>query len=876
MSDETGVARSQDTDPRTDPRSAHQRAFRFFAFLVFAAGVLASLVVGLSGTGFAPYGESIWWIGPLLGAGFLLAERFTIHVDVNRVGWTVSFTEIPLVVGLLVAPFEVVLLAHLLAGMGMLTGTLLSRRALSHGVYNAGVMCLEVAIPFGMVALLSGALQGMGPAWLPVLLGALSSPLVSAVLALGAMRVLGGEIRLSGAVRMALYILVIGLLNTSVALVGYEVAVAQPWGWALVVFLCATVVGLYHAYSGLLRERRDLEALSEVSLAVARSGQDAISRPASVVSHSQTDPVDWRRVTDRIRDQLNANRVVLHLFRDGPSEVVTTVSGEDQGEASAQERPWATRVDPLLRLPGSQVRYFRAADAPEDVRDALRARGATEALVVPLHGAQQVLGTVEAHDRISRWRGFGLADVRLLRTLASHLATALDNRQLLGRLRHDAYHDPLTGLLNRQGFRELTADRLRSERRLVLLRLDLEVLSTVSEALGHAWGDRMVVAAGRRMRDVLGPVAVLARLEGGSFAVLLAGHTDEEVAGLAERLRAEVAAPYPVDRLTVEAGAVVGYAVAGVDPEVRDDADSMLQHADVALRAARNGDVAVRGYAPSMGQIFLRRFQLVTHFRQALDTGQVEVHFQPKIALRDREVIGVEALVRWSHPEFGRLDPDEFVPAVEATGLVDALTCFVMERALEQVRGWLDRGLRLSAAVNLSVRNLADEDFPDVVAEALGRTGVPPELLTFELTESGVMADPERALPVLRRLHALGVVLAVDDFGTGYSSLAYLRQLPVDEVKIDKSFVFGMGSDLSDMAVVRSIIELGHSLGLAVVAEGVEEDAVRDQLVGMGCDTAQGYLISRPLPPDRFEAWLRARTVRARGSRDRLVLTLLS
>jgi len=276
-----------------------------------------------------------------------------------------------------------------------------------------------------------------------------------------------------------------------------------------------------------------------------------------------------------------------------------------------------------------------------------------------------------------------------------------------------------------------------------------------------------------------------------------------------------------------------------------------------------------------MGQIFLRRFQLVTQFKQAIENGEVYLHYQPKIALPSRQILGVEALVRWQHPEFGRLPPDEFVPAVEATGLIGSLTTFVTERSLTKVRKWLDRGIRMSVAVNLSVRNLEDTTFPDWVAEALIRHNVPAELLSFELTESGVMSDPERALPVLRRLHALGVVLAVDDFGTGYSSLAYLRQLPVDEVKIDKSFVLGMGSDLGDLAVVRSIVELGHSLGLTVVAEGVEEDAARDQLVEMGCDVAQGYLISRPLSEERLDAWLRARTVSVTGLRDETVLTLV-
>ncbi|HEX2298261.1 MAG TPA: GGDEF domain-containing phosphodiesterase, partial [Pseudonocardiaceae bacterium] len=342
---------------------------------------------------------------------------------------------------------------------------------------------------------------------------------------------------------------------------------------------------------------------------------------------------------------------------------------------------------------------------------------------------------------------------------------------------------------------------------------------------------------------------------------------------VAEQVRAALSEPYSVDKLAVECSALVGVAHTRIEPTR--NVDILLQRADVALQAARAGDAKVRTYAPSMGQVFLRRFQLVTQFRQALDSGQVDVHFQPQLALLTRQVIGVEALVRWHHPEFGMLDPEEFVTIVEATGLIDALTGFVLDRSLQQCRSWLDRGLSLTVAVNLSVRNLADTEFPDRVADALAKHGVPPALLGFELTESAVMSDPERALPVLRGLHGLGVRIAVDDFGTGYSSLSYLRRLPVDEVKIDKSFVLGLASDLGDLAVVRAIVDLGHSLGLTVVAEGVEEDATRDQLVEMGCDIAQGYLISRPLGAERFDAWLQARTVRARGVRDETVLTLL-
>ncbi|GGM52214.1 bifunctional diguanylate cyclase/phosphodiesterase [Longimycelium tulufanense] len=849
-----------------DPR--RRLLYRAFSRAVLVVGVVAAAAVAW----WLPLEleTRLLWIGPLLVLGFLLAEHLTIDVDIRQVGWAISFTEIPLVLGLLSAPFEVVLAAHLLAGVG----SQLVRRLTSNLVYNVGVMCLEIAAPFAIYSLLKQALEGAAPPWVAALLGALAAPLVSTALGLTALNILRGEPRLPAAFRLALHTLVVGLLNISVGVVVYEVAHRADWGWVLNILVVAALAALYRAYYGLLREQRDLETLSDVSLSVARSGQQVVARPGKLLESSLTelDSDEWQKIAQRLREQLSAKRVVLHLRLDQAGPTRTVVAGRPLPAGAEHPSP----DDPLVELPGGHVRYFRSLDADDDVRQALRHRGAHESLVVPLRGAHQLLGTVEAHDRLSRWRGFGRSDVQLLGTLASHLATALDNRRLLARLRHDAYHDPLTNLLNRPGFREAVLERLRRHSGSVLLRLDLDVLSAVSDALGHTWSDRIVVAAGRRLKEALGDDVPLARLEGGAFAALLVDRTEAEGHKLAEQLHEVLAAPYPVDKLNVEAGAVVGYVAVPPDGgEGGVEVDSLLQRADVALRAARTSGDAVRAYLPSMGQIFLRRFQLVTQFRQALDSGQVTVHYQPKVALPGREVLGVEALVRWVHPEFGRLDPDEFVPAVEATGLVDALTSFVMDSALAKVRGWLDRGLRLSAAVNLSVRNLADETFPDRVAEALRRHDVPPRLLSFELTESGVMAEPERALPVLRRLHALGVVLAVDDFGTGYSSLAYLRQLPVDEVKIDKSFVLGMGTDLGDMAVVRSIVELGHSLGLIVVAEGVEEDAARDQLIEMGCDVAQGYLISRPLSEDRFEAWLRARTVRARGRRDETVLTLV-
>jgi diguanylate cyclase (GGDEF)-like protein len=862
------AAAKQDTTPQADPPTPI--AFRLYSVAVLVAGVLAAGAMWwwLPFT----YQPALLWAAPLLTIAFLLAERLAVNVDVRGdVSWTVSFAELPMVVGLLLMPFQVVLVAHVVAGVA----TLIVRRVSGRVRYNAGVMLLEAASAFALVHGVN-ALTGGYPAWLGAFVGVMALPLGSTLLAVVAVRLLGRRMRLGSVGRLVWRVVVVGLLNASLGVTGYEVVVHSPWGWPLVMLVCVGVLALYFAYTGLLREQRDLEALADASLIVARSGQRAAQPAVGTDPSASLPPTDeWQVIAERIKDQVGARRVVLRLWPDPGVELQTVVAGEPLPPREVDSK--TVREDPMLRLAGTGVRQFRLADATTDVLDAMASRGVSEALVVALRGSHQLLGVLEAHDKLSRWRGFGRADMQMVGTMASHLGTSLDNRRLMARLRHDAYHDPLTGLLNRAGFRETSIGLLRDHPTSVVLRLDLDVLSTISDALGYAWSDRMVVAAGKRLRDELGADVPLARLEAGTFAALLADHTEDAAKAVAERVRDGLSEPYPMEKLTVDASVKVGYVSTGGEPTggIDPDVDTMLQRADVAVRAARSDGDTIRRYVPNMGQVFLRRFQLVTQFRQALENGEVYLHYQPKIALPSRQVLGVEALVRWRHPEFGQLAPDEFVPAVEATGLISALTSFVTEHALTKVRGWLDRGIRMSAAVNLSVRNLADENFPEQVAEALARHNVPAELLTYELTESGVMSDPERALPVLRRLHTMGIVLAVDDFGTGYSSLAYLRQLPVDEVKIDKSFVLGMGSDLSDLAVVRSIVELGHSLGLVVVAEGVEEDAARDQLIEMGCHVAQGYLISRPLSEDRLEAWLRARTVSVTGLRDETVLTLV-
>jgi diguanylate cyclase (GGDEF)-like protein len=833
----------------------------FAAILTVIAGAAAAAVVGTAtvqpnlGTLFGSLG---------LAAAFGIARALAIEVEVRRDSVRITPTEVPLVFGLLYLPAPVVLAAYV--GV-VVIARLVRRDPISKLLFNASYATLTIAGTDLAARLVFEPVWPGLPKWGAVLAGFVLAHGVTSWLT-WLFIVLLDRRRPGESARPVVHLYLTGLLNAALGVTAAEMVRTVPWGPVLVALLGAALAAVYRAYYGLLRDHRDLGVLNDFSLGVAAVGRGRDD------DAPELDEDAWSAAMELAREQLNATRVVLQRVAapgaTAPSGSPTVVAGRPLPHP-------LTQYDVLASAPpGRTGQVMRLLDSDPDpaVAAALAAREASEMLVAPLRGSDQLLGVLEVHDRHSRLYGFSDADVRLVETLASHLTTALDNCRLLAQLRHDAYHDSLTNLRNRLGFCAAAAEILRRDARpCAVVMIELGLLSAVNDALGQVWSDQVILGAGERLCRALPDRVLTARLEGDTFAALLTDVDAQQALHLAQRVQAVLSEPYPLDKLAVECTAVVGVALTGVEPTR--NPDDLLQRADMALRSARGAEVTVRSYLPSMGQLLVRRFQLVTQFRQALETGQVDVHFQPQLALPTRQVVGVEALVRWEHPDFGMLDPAEFVTLVETTGLIDPLTDYVLDRSLAQCRSWLDRDLALSVSVNLSVRNLADAEFPRRVTDALARHQVPAELLGFELTESAVMTDPERALPVLRGLHALGVRIAVDDFGTGYSSLAYLRRLPVDEVKIDKSFVLGLASDLGDLAVVRAIVELGHSLGLTVVAEGVEQDATRDQLVEMGCDVAQGFLISRPLASNRFDAWLAARTVRALGARDETVLTLV-
>jgi diguanylate cyclase (GGDEF)-like protein len=416
--------------------------------------------------------------------------------------------------------------------------------------------------------------------------------------------------------------------------------------------------------------------------------------------------------------------------------------------------------------------------------------------------------------------------------------------------RHQATHDALTGLPNRELLRDRLGQGLaaatRSEGEIALLLIDLDRFKEINDSLGHSYGDKLLCQVGPRLRSVLRDGDTVARLGGDEFAVLLPSVDGvAEAQAVAERLREALHRPFDVDGVALDVEASVGIVLS---PWHGTDTEELLRNADIAMYAAKELKAGAVVFEPDQHVTAPWRLTVLGDLRRALEgSEELFLNYQPKYTLDGERIEGVEALLRWQHPTEGLIPPDEFIPVAEGTGIILRLTERVLGMALGQMRHWLDAGHAVPVAVNLSTRCLLDVDLPQLVQRLLAEHRVPAELLRLEVTESAVMGDAARCMEVLERLHDLGVRLSIDDFGTGYSSMAYLRRLPVDELKIDRSFVLGMTTTQQDAVLVRTAIDLGHNLGLTVVAEGVEGAEHVHALRALGCDIAQGYHYARPM-----------------------------
>ena len=452
------------------------------------------------------------------------------------------------------------------------------------------------------------------------------------------------------------------------------------------------------------------------------------------------------------------------------------------------------------------------------------------------------------------------------------MRTVLTFRELqtLAQVRRDAATDDLTGLANRRQFYSLLteafADRS-DDHQLAVLLIDLDRFKDVNDSLGHHVGDALLQLVGQRLAQNLRTGDVLGRLGGDEFAALIDnGQTGEAAVVVAKRLRDALQAPFSIEGFTLHIDASIGVALHGGPGE---DGETLLRHADVAMYQAKATGTGWHTYSPELDASGTDRFSTTEALRTALFEDQLVLHYQPKLELASGEVVGVEALVRWQHPQRGLIYPDEFLPLAEAAGLMAALTTVVLDQALRQCAAWRASGRELSVAVNLSPSNLLDQEFPSLIDALLASLDLPASALDLEITESVIMTNPERSLAVLDQLHARGLRLAVDDYGAGYSSLTYLSALPVSDLKLDKSFAIAMAGQGASAARARSIVQstvtLAGALGLDLIAEGAETAEVLQALTDLGCTRAQGYHIARPQPAGELDQWFTDRATAGVG-----------
>jgi diguanylate cyclase (GGDEF)-like protein len=539
--------------------------------------------------------------------------------------------------------------------------------------------------------------------------------------------------------------------------------------------------------------------------------------------------------TQRRLSMVVSNAPVVLLAFDATG-IITTAEGREITALRHRAKPAVGRS------------FFTVySDTPALIEQARRALAGEE------HTAQSTLDGVVLETHWTPVRVGGRVD--------SVIAVATDiteRRRAEIALKHQALHDALTDLPNRAFMNQRLAEVMEAAERtgepVALALIDLNNFKDVNDTLGHDAGDILLKHVAARLGSVLRECDLVARIGGDEFAVLLPNTNDIEAAEIARRLLASLSPACVVDGRPLEVAGSIGLAVS---PQHGRDPAALLRNADVAMYAAKRGRGGCAFYDASLDRHVAGRLSLEADLRTAIAQRQLELHYQPKVDLRSGRFAHVEALVRWSHPTLGQLPPDHFVPLAEETGMIVPLTNWVLEEALRQARSWDDAGVPLGVAVNISMRALQEPSLPETVAALLERFAIPADRLTLEVSEAVVMRENAQPRTVFARLAALGVTLSVDSFGIGYSSLGYLRQLHVSELKIDKSLVRGMAHNPKDTEIVRLISELGHNLGLRVVAGGVETADAWDAVSELGCDDSQGSFISRPLPAADFERWMR-------------------
>jgi len=792
-----------------------------------------------------------WWV---MAIAFASSEAGVFHLEIYRDAHSFSFSEVPLIVALFFCSPMTLVVGRLLGEtISLLVQERLAPLKLALNLSTFLAECVAAFMVFHLVAGNQNPLHAT--TWLAAFLAVAAADLVSILTVSLAIMWHGGHPRwqhlaIAGAVTL--------VINTSLALVASILLWVNPAAAALLLVLGVVLVCAYRGYARLVQRYSSLHLLYDFTRMVS----DSVKAEAVMEAMLGQARRLLRATTAEIMLVEPGNRTLRWRMDDSEIVVASGALTDDEDGTAALRAAVIEQGEPRLIPRSSKTDADHLALARLAVRDCI---------IAPLRSPSGALGTILVANRLGEVSTFDKADLKLFETLANHAAVALENGRLIDQLRqeaaereHEAFHDSLTGLPNRAMFHQRVAEAIargHAGQRLAVMLMDLDRFKDVNDTLGHHSGDLLLCEVASRLRGAGLRDATIARLGGDEFAILAGTvRTDADLEAVAYRVSNTFAEPVVIDDLALEVRGSIGIALW---PEHGLDPSTLLKRADVAMYWAKAAEDPVAVYDAGRDHNTPRRLSLAGELRQAIDENRLVVHFQPKANVSDGKVIGAEALVRWNHPVHGFVSPEEFIPLAETTGGIHSLTSFVLREALQQCRRWQDANHNIGVAVNLAVRNLRDGGLPDEIAALLAETGIAARNLTLEITESSIMRDTKRSTRILDELSELGVELAIDDFGTGYSSLSYLQQLPVHEIKIDKSFVLSLATSPNDATIVRSIIELGHNLNLGVVAEGVENGPTWDRLRAMQCDTLQGYFLSRPMPADQMMEWLETRRGRA-------------
>jgi diguanylate cyclase (GGDEF)-like protein len=772
------------------------------------------------------------WLLPLLAVAFALTEFSVFRVIFRRESIAFSLSEIPLAFCLVYLSPGGSIAARVGGAVAMLV--IMRRPPLYKLAFNVGMFTFEVAVA---VVVFRGILDLWGPSDTRFVIAVIAATIVcgvvsSIIVSLAIAQFEGGWwSRIASELRVAWWLF---LVNATLAAMVLGLALLGA-SLALVAVLPVGLLWyIIRAYGALDQRLRDLDAVHGFTGHVGRSlDPDEIVRTALV------------HAAEVLRSDATA---VVTFDGRGGATVRTHGAVELDFPHDVHDPRWRAIIE------SEHAVLVPRGDIPTNSGD----RAAiTEMMVAPIRDQSGVIGLLIVVGRSEGGRKFTPDDLVRLQNLTEQLAVSLRKGMLHQRIEREARHDGLTGLPNRASFERslasIAANR-KPDRLLFVVMLDLDRFKEVNDTLGHHAGDQLLVEAGERMRHMLAPGDVLARLAGDEFAIVGQRRTREEMVELAWACVREVGRPVTLDGLEIVVTASAGLAV--VDEDVEEGAP--LRFADIAMFNAKTQRLGVEIYRDEIDRRTPARLSMLGDLRAAIENDQLHMHLQPKLDLNTGTVVGAEALVRWTHPVRGSVPPQQFVRVAEDTGLIKQLTDLMLQRGISAVSDLHRRGYHLGLSVNLSTHDLLDRRLADRVQQHLTMNDVDPSMLTLEITESSLLIDAPRARATINELHEVGLSLSIDDFGTGYSSLSYLRRLPVGELKIDQSFVANVLLDEQDEVIVRSTIDLGHNLGLVVVAEGVENNEVLERLRHLGCDIAQGYCISRPLPPELFVSWLAA------------------